>query len=150
MTVMRTSAARRPSPWLGAWVSLAGIAFWFATTSLVPVFQPHQLPSPGEVLGTARELVDDGSLARHVVASLGRVLAGFAAGATAAVVLGSLVGLSRTAEAMLAPTLQTVRNVPSLARPRARAPASPAAGGAARHRRCVRGDLGPGRRRTGV
>jgi sulfonate transport system permease protein len=64
---------------------------------------------------TAAELARGGELSRHVLASLERVAAGFAAGAAVALVFGTLVGLSRTVETLIDPTLQLVRNVPSLA-----------------------------------
>ncbi len=88
---------------------------WLATTSVVRIFPPHQLPSPWQTLMTAWELATQGELSRHIVASVGRICAGFAAGATAALIVGTLVGLSRTVERIVDPTLQVVRNVPSLA-----------------------------------
>lgn len=91
------------------------VAAWFLVTSVTHLFPPYQLPPPEHVLETARELAKDGELWRHVSASLFRVLSGFAIGAAVAVLLGTLVGLSRAAELVLDPTLQLVRNVPSLA-----------------------------------
>lgn len=72
------------------------------------------LPAPSDVL---RTLVDLGpaTIARHVLASSARVLAGFAAGALLAIVIGAWVGLSRRAEALLAPSFQALRAIPSLA-----------------------------------
>jgi sulfonate transport system permease protein len=96
-------------------VPLALVVMWLSTTSIFAVFQPHQLPSPWQAVTTAGELIRGGDLSRHVLASLGRVAAGFAAGAAAALIAGTLVGLSRTVEALVDPTLQVVRNVPSLA-----------------------------------
>lgn len=101
--------------WLSLALPAALLGGWFVATSVTHRFAPHQLPSPGQVWATLGELVRDGSLARHVLASLGRVLAGFALGSLAALALGTLVGLSRTAEAIIDPTLQLARNVPSLA-----------------------------------
>jgi sulfonate transport system permease protein len=103
------------SLWLGVAVPLGLVLVWFATTSWLGVFSPHQLPSPGQVAATAGELARGGELARHVGASAVRIALGFAAGASAALVLGTVVGLSRTVEALIDPTLQLVRNVPSLA-----------------------------------
>ena len=113
----------RPRPGASAWpalvlpliLPLALLLAWLVTTSVTRVFLPHQLPSPWQVLTTAWELARDGELSRHIVASLGRIGAGFAIGAAAAVLLGTLVGLSRTVELVVDPTLQLVRNVPSLA-----------------------------------
>jgi sulfonate transport system permease protein len=113
----RTGGARRwrAPPWPALIVPLGLLAAWFATTSIGHVFPPHQLPSPGQVASTARALLADGELVRHVAASLGRVLAGFACGAAAAIAVAICVGLSRLAEQLLDPTLQVLRNVPSLA-----------------------------------
>jgi sulfonate transport system permease protein len=112
---MSDSPHRNASSWLALLLPLLLLLAWLATTSFYRVFLPHQLPSPWQVVTTARELAGDGELSRHVIASLGRVFSGFAAGAVAALILGTLVGLSRTVEIIVDPTLQVVRNVPSLA-----------------------------------
>lgn len=78
-------------------------------------FSPSQLPAPGTVLAAFGELIGRGELWQHVAISVQRVLLGFAAGAGAALVLGGLVGLSARASALLAPTIQALRAVPSLA-----------------------------------
>jgi sulfonate transport system permease protein len=106
---------RGASSWLALLLPLVLLLAWQVTTSVTRVFLPHQLPSPWQVVTTAWELAQDGELSRHVVASLGRILAGFAIGAGAAILVGTLVGLSQTVEIMVDPTLQLVRNVPSLA-----------------------------------
>ena len=111
----KAPGARRRSPWLATVVPVALFAAWLAATTLVPVFAPHQLPSPRRVLAAVLELAQDGALVTHMLASVGRVAAGFSVGAAAAVLVGVGVGLSRTVETLLDPTLQVVRNVPSLA-----------------------------------
>ncbi|WP_235839929.1 ABC transporter permease [Derxia lacustris] len=73
------------------------------------------LPAPSELLQTLAELAGGGELARHIGASVVRVLAGFAIGSALALALGALVGLNRRAEALLDPTLQGLRAIPSLA-----------------------------------
>ena len=74
----------------------------------------HLLPPPTDVLRTLFDLSQNG-LHTHVLASALRVALGFAAGAGLAVVLGSLVGLNRRAEALLDPSCQALRAIPSLA-----------------------------------
>jgi sulfonate transport system permease protein len=95
-------------------VPLALLALWQAVTSL-GIFTPGQLPGPAEVLAAGGELLARGELAGHLVASLQRVLLGFAVGGGLAVALGALVGLSRGAETLLGPTIQALRAIPSLA-----------------------------------
>lgn len=74
-----------------------------------------QLPPPEAVLEAARSLLGRGELQHHIAISVQRVLIGFAIGASLGLTLGGLVGLSRTARAVLGPTAQAIRAVPSLA-----------------------------------
>ena len=91
------------------------LILWFVGTDGLHWFPPNQLPSPLQVLRTAGTLLADGDLTKHVVASVGRVFGGFLIGAVIALILGVLVGLSRNVEQLIDPTLQALRNVPSLA-----------------------------------
>ncbi len=80
-------------------------------TGLIP---SHLLPAPSQILDTLAELGAHGLLG-HIGASTLRVAAGFGIGAALAVVLGAAVGLSRRAEALLDPSFQALRAIPSLA-----------------------------------
>jgi sulfonate transport system permease protein len=51
----------------------------------------------------------------HIAATLARVTVGFVVGAVAATVLGVVTGASTSARALLDPTLQALRNIPSMA-----------------------------------
>lgn len=73
------------------------------------------LPPPGSLVDTVRELLSRGELFQHVQASVLRVLAGFGIGASLAVSVGTVVGLSNRARALLDPTFQALRAIPSLA-----------------------------------
>ncbi|WP_432377619.1 ABC transporter permease [Duganella sp. P38] len=72
------------------------------------------LPAPSQIIDTLRDLGAQGLLG-HIGASTLRVAAGFASGAALAVLLGAAVGLSRHAEALLDPSFQALRAIPSLA-----------------------------------
>ncbi|MGC4403802.1 ABC transporter permease [Methyloversatilis sp. MC4-4] len=104
--------AGRPHPVLG-WVlpALALLAFEVLVRS--GVLAAHLFPAPSEIV---RTLFDLGSgLASHIGVSIARVAGGFAIGASLAVVAAVVVGLDRRAEALLDPTFQALRAVPSLA-----------------------------------
>lgn len=79
------------------------------------VYSPSQLAPPLDVIAAARELQDIGLLAPNVMASVQRVALGWTVGSLIAIVLGLAVGFSRPVEGLLAPTLQALRAVPSLA-----------------------------------
>lgn len=74
----------------------------------------HLLPAPTQILDTLADLGAHGLLG-HIGASTLRVAAGFGIGALLAVLSGAAVGLSRRAEALLDPTFQALRAIPSLA-----------------------------------
>ncbi|MBA4218063.1 MAG: ABC transporter permease [Proteobacteria bacterium] len=76
--------------------------------------QGHLLPAPSDVLQALLGL-GGADVAGHVLASAGRVALGFLCGAVLALAVGTLVGLSRTAEALLDPSFQALRAIPSLA-----------------------------------
>jgi sulfonate transport system permease protein len=109
------------TPWwrhrrlVSAVVPLLLLAAWWLATDGTRFFSENQLPPPRQVWTVVRDLAASGDLTRHLVASVRRVGLGFAVGAVAALVLGTGVGLSRTFEWLADPTLQALRNVPSLA-----------------------------------
>src|SRR6478736_10034508 len=99
---------------LGLLVPAAVLAAWQLSTA-AGVFSVVQLPPPAMVLEAGLDLLQRGQLGTHIAISTQRVLIGFAAGAALGLVLGSLVGLSRVADALLGPTIGALRAVPSLA-----------------------------------
>ncbi|MBV8601946.1 MAG: ABC transporter permease [Candidatus Eremiobacteraeota bacterium] len=103
-----------PKKALGVLVPAALVALWWAVSAsgLIPTYQ---LASPWQVIREGVSLAQDGTLWRDLAASAQRVVAGFAIACLAACVLGTLVGLSRTVERVVEPTLQAIRAVPSLA-----------------------------------
>lgn len=74
----------------------------------------HLLPAPSDVLRTLGELGTQDPLG-HLAASTARVAIGFVIGTVLALALGAAVGLSRRAEALLDPSFQALRAIPSLA-----------------------------------
>ncbi|MGF1663813.1 MAG: ABC transporter permease [Kineosporiaceae bacterium] len=99
---------------LGLVVPAAALAAWQAA-AVIGAVAPSILPPPAEVLDAAGRLAADGSLAEHLSTSVVRVATGFAIGAGLALVAGIGVGLSRTLDRLLTPSLLAIRAVPSLA-----------------------------------
>lgn len=104
------------------WAKVAGgfvvpvfiIATWYFVTSsgIVP---SYQLPGPLAVVDAGRELIERGELWLNIAISVQRIFIGFVFGATIALAVAAVVGLSRAGEILLAPTLVAIRAVPSLA-----------------------------------
>ena len=95
---------------LNAMSVLLGIGLWWALAAL-----GLKLPTPPEVVSQAGTLVGNGTLVKDVVASLARVLAGFALGTVAAVPIGFLMGWYRPVRALVEPWVQFFRTIPPLA-----------------------------------
>lgn len=85
------------------------------TLSSNGTFSPIQLPQPGTVLAAGIELAQRGDLWTNVAISTQRVVIGFVIGSVLGLTLGALVGLSRWASVLAAPTIGALRAVPSLA-----------------------------------
>jgi sulfonate transport system permease protein len=103
----------RAVAWLGALPPLA-LLLLAEVAVRAGWISANLLPAPSDV---ARTLIDWGvsGVAGHVLASASRVLAGFALGAGLALLVGSAVGLSRRTQALLDPSFQALRAIPSLA-----------------------------------
>ena len=105
---------RARNPALGVLLPLLLLAGW-QVLATAGGYSRAQLPPPYDVALALRELITRGELWQHLAISTQRVLIGFAVGATAGLALGGLVGLSATARALVAPTVQALRAIPSLA-----------------------------------
>ncbi len=99
---------------LGFILPLVVLAIWQAVTA-AGAYSSSQLPPPTQVLDAAKDLLDNGELWGDIGISVQRVLIGYVIGVAAAVALGALVGLSTAVRTLLAPTVEALRTVPSLA-----------------------------------
>src|SRR5438874_10897363 len=95
---------------LPAGVCLVLTALWWLAASGSPIF-----PTPGAVLLGIASLVKDGTLLRHVTASLYRVTYGYGISLLLALPLGILMAWSRTASTALNPMVQMLRSIPPIA-----------------------------------
>jgi sulfonate transport system permease protein len=89
------------------------LAIW-SLAARYELVAPQILPAPSLVWTTALELVASGQLQPELLVSIWRVAAGLLIGGTAGLAIGIATGLSRTAEAYLAPSVRAVLLVPSL------------------------------------
>jgi sulfonate transport system permease protein len=76
---------------------------------------PNKYSSPSAVFREMWDLAASGERAGHIAITLYRVCIGFVAGTAAATLLGSLTGYSKLVRELLDPTIQALRNVPSIA-----------------------------------
>lgn len=91
------------------WLSVLAVWVGLSYGGLVPSMF---LPSPGDVLAAGVRLGADGTLGKHVLASLEVVLIGFAISSLVAVPLGLLMGSFRIVQALLEPLVNFIRYLP--------------------------------------
>jgi sulfonate transport system permease protein len=73
------------------------------------------VPPPSRLFATIVELARSGELARHIMATMRRVILGFGLGVIAGTLLGAITGYWDLARRLLDPTVQALRAIPSLA-----------------------------------
>lgn len=89
---------------------ISGIAIWWVLSGT-----GLQLPTPPEVVTKAVALLGQGILQADIMASLGRVLAGFLLGSAAAIPVGFLMGWYPVGRGLFEPWIQFFRTIPPLA-----------------------------------
>src|SRR6187549_1865773 len=92
----------------------AALVAWEASARL-QLIPSNWLPAPSTVATTLAELGRSGELLANVTATVTRLLLGFVLGSAIATVLGIWCGRSERLHALLDPTFQALRSIPSLA-----------------------------------
>jgi sulfonate transport system permease protein len=100
---------------IGVILPVAILASWQLATGPLHLVKPVFLPSPWAVVTTFWDLLAHQDLLRDVRTSATVVVQGFLLGSTLGVGIGILSGLSKTVERFLGPTLNSLRQVPTLA-----------------------------------
>lgn len=100
--------------WAGVATLVVVLAIWQAASSFGFV-SPIFLPSPLEVGRALAKLFASGEMQAHILASLKRLAAGFALGATAGVAAGFAFGLHSLARASGMPVVSALFPIPKIA-----------------------------------
>lgn len=97
---------------------LACVGVWALATHLnldLGVITFRNVPSPAEVVAGAASFAESGAAARHLLASVRRVLVGFALAGVFGVGLGLLAGRLRLVKELALPPLEVLRPIPAVA-----------------------------------
>jgi 1,4-dihydroxy-2-naphthoate polyprenyltransferase len=81
----------------------------------VGVIDTRFFPAPMEIFGRLAELIEDGTLLTATVITLRRVLIGFALAMVPGVLIGVIMGISRTTRLALGPLISALYPVPKIA-----------------------------------
>src|SRR5258706_14218502 len=106
--MLATRVARHTAGWLvifAVWQSLASFG----------LISSFLFPSPMELVEATMDLLLDGSLVRHVAASMERVLIGFGIAVLVGIPLGVLLGWVKLVSDVLLPVIEALRPIPPIA-----------------------------------
>jgi sulfonate transport system permease protein len=112
-SAVRLAPARLP-PGLRLLGPLAAVLIWEASSRL-GLLSLSTLVAPSTAIVTGLDMLRDGSLLPHLVASAARAYAGLFLGVVVGVVLALVSGLTRSGEALIDGIVQAKRAVPTLA-----------------------------------
>lgn len=99
---------------LGLAIPVAVIVFWFCATTYGSV-PSGILPGLPKVGSTFVEMLQNGQLQQDLIVSLSRVVKGYLLSAVFGIILGSLMGMSRTVKELLLPVVTVIRQIPIIA-----------------------------------
>ncbi|HVI50595.1 MAG TPA: ABC transporter permease [Candidatus Sulfotelmatobacter sp.] len=108
-------AGRGGLSWLAGFILPVGLALAWEIAVALKWTDGRLLPTPSRILSTLADLTRSGELLPHILATLQRVALGFVFGVGAGTVLGALSGYSSGLRRLIDPTLQALRNIPSIA-----------------------------------
>ena len=98
--------------------NVAGFVVFFGLWQLLASLgwvNPVLLPSPLQLVSAAYDLMVEGILWKHTLASLGRVLTGFLLAALVGIVLGVALGWSEMLSDLVRPLVESIRPIPPIA-----------------------------------
>ncbi len=113
-----SAAGSWPKPRLGGllgWIVPVAVAAIWESAAALGLISGRLLPPPTVIATTIWSLAASGELTLHMRATIERLALGFAFGVAAATVLGALTGYSTVGRRLLDPTVQALRNIPSIA-----------------------------------
>jgi sulfonate transport system permease protein len=113
-TLTRSPQTPQRFHWSQGWLLPLLFAVLLEGGSALNVVPARLLPPPSEIAKTIWSLAAH-DLFAHIGVSVLRVFSGFAIGSLLAIAIGALVGMNRRAEAILDPSFQALRAIPSLA-----------------------------------
>lgn len=106
--------APRQHTWISISVFVLLIAGWQLASS-AGVLSPLMLPAPRAIAASLWRIAEDGTLALHLQASLGRILAGWTLGTVAGIALGIAMGMFTLARSVGLPLVSALFPIPKIA-----------------------------------
>jgi NitT/TauT family transport system permease protein len=111
----RVSFLEQKIPGYASVIGIVGILVLWEVICQLELIPPLFLPAPSSILLAGWDMLISGELHENVLASLYRILIGYAIGAVCGIVFGLLLGFSRWVDAVLTPIVYSIYPIPKIA-----------------------------------
>jgi len=96
-------------------IGILGLLVLWEALARMGVFKPDYLPAPTLILSAGWEMLLSGEIYTNLVASLIRIGAGFAIGASVGIIIGLVLGFFRWLDALFTPVVYSLYPIPKIA-----------------------------------
>jgi NitT/TauT family transport system permease protein len=111
----RVSFLEQKIPGYASVIGIVGILVLWEVVCQLELVPPLFLPAPSSILLAGWDMLISGELHENVLASLYRIIIGYAIGAVCGIVFGLLLGFSRWVDAVLTPIVYSIYPIPKIA-----------------------------------
>lgn len=111
----RVAFLEKRTPVYASAFGILGLLIIWEAVSQMEVIPPLFLPSPSAILAAGWNMLTTGEIYENVLASLSRILKGYAIGSVAGIVIGLLLGFFRWVDSVLTPVVYSIYPIPKIA-----------------------------------
>jgi NitT/TauT family transport system permease protein len=111
----RVSFLEQKVPAYASVYGILGILILWEIFCRLGLVSPLFLPAPSSILSTFWDMLLSGELPKNILASLYRILIGYAIGAVCGIVFGLILGFSRWVDAIISPIVYSIYPIPKIA-----------------------------------
>ncbi|CAG7646307.1 ABC transporter permease [Paenibacillus allorhizosphaerae] len=111
----RVSFMEQKIPAYAPVLGILGILIVWEAACRLEIVPPLFLPAPSLILSAGWEMLTSGELHQNILASLYRIVIGYAIGAVCGIVFGLILGFSRWVDAILSPIVYSIYPIPKIA-----------------------------------
>jgi NitT/TauT family transport system permease protein len=96
-------------------LGITGLLLLWELICRLNIVPPLFLPAPTAIIADGWQMISSGELFRHLMASLTRILGGYAIGAVLGITVGLILGFSKWADAVFTPIVYSIYPIPKIA-----------------------------------
>lgn len=111
----RVAFLERKIPGYVSVLGITGILLLWELVCRLNIVPPLFLPAPTAIITDGWDMISSGELLKNLMASLYRIIGGYAIGAVLGITVGLLLGFSKLADAIFTPIVYSIYPIPKIA-----------------------------------